>query len=94
MAPEQIVVVSDVATVRAAVHQYIADNAIWRAEDHDMVWSDRFMSVKLSLLAGQHMTFGELVATVQSALLETTHPRVRSLTANLIAEKICSSVDS
>ena len=76
-------------TVRDAVHQYIADNAIWRAEDRDMVWSDRFLSVKLSLMAGQQMTFAELVATVQSALLETTHPRVRTLTAELIAEKIC-----
>jgi len=89
VAPDELVVVDEMTTVRDAVHQYIADNAIWRAEDHDMVWSDRLASVKLSLLSGQRMSFGELVSKVQETLAETTHPRVRTLTAELIAEKIC-----
>lgn len=88
MTPEDTVLLPDISKIREAVHQYIADNAIWRAEDRDMVWSDRYLTAKMGLLAGKQMTFGELVSQVQIALLETTHPRVRELTAELMANAI------
>jgi hypothetical protein len=94
MIPSQFVKVNELHQVRESVRKYFADNVGWRAEDRDLVWSQRFVVARLALLHGQEMMFGDLETQVASALAETPAPSVRGLTPELIAEKICERVES
>lgn len=89
MTSEQIVQVNDLKSVREAARQYMLDNVGWRAEDRDLVWSFRLVSVKLALLERKVLSFGELTQKVQDVLLEAPSDLIKRLTAALIAEKIC-----
>lgn len=92
MAPDQLVKVKEVHQVRDAVRKYLTDNAGWRAEDRDLVWSHRYVIAKLALLAGQKMHFADLDSQVRAALAEATADQIRKLTPELIAERMSDAL--
>jgi hypothetical protein len=92
MVPEQIVLVHNMQDARAAVQQYLTDNIGYQAEDRDLVWSWRYLVAKLSLMGGQKLPFADLVAAVSTTISETNSEKVKFLTAELIAKKMCTAV--
>ncbi len=94
MAPDQLVTVKEPHPLRDAVRKYLSDNAGWRAEDRDLVWSHRYVVAKLAMLAGKTMYFSDLEAQVRDALVEAIADQIRKLTPELIAAKMCDALPS
>jgi len=87
-----MVKVKELQPVRDAVRKYLTDNAGWRAEDRDLVWSHRYVVARLALLAGETMSFADLCTQVEAALAEASAPIIKRLTPSLIAEKIADAL--
>lgn len=85
---DELVTLKDMKGVREAAHQYMVDNAGWRAEDRDLVWGQRYVIAHLSVMGGKQMTFGEVTAAVRAALDATSSEQLKFLTAELMASKL------